>query len=65
MAKKGLFYKIKRWWYKMKYSPSSIDEMLYGKFRVKYPDGKVSVKMYYINAQSYASIFGGEIIEAF
>lgn len=36
-----------------------------GKFRVKYPDGKVSIKMSYWTAKDYKNIFGGEIIDAF
>jgi hypothetical protein len=33
------------------------------KFRVKYPDGKVSIPMNYKNALNYAEIFKGKIIK--
>lgn len=49
----------------MKFSNSQIDAILYGKFRVKYKDDQVSVRMYYRTAKDYASIFGGEILDDF
>ena len=53
---------IKIWWYKMKFCDSAIQQLLNGRFRVIYPDGQRSMKMYYRNAKSYASIFGGKVI---
>ena len=35
---------------------------LNGKFRVKYPDGKLSTKMAYSTAKAYSSMFGGEVV---
>lgn len=38
------------------------DDVLYGKYRVRYPDNKVSQKMCYASAKTYSQIFGGIII---
>lgn len=55
---------IKRQWYKQfNYSP--FWETAYGKFRVLYKDGKRSIPMTWKNANSYATIFGGKVIDNF
>ena len=41
---------------------SQLDNCLNGKFRVKYPDGKFSRKMFYNTAKDYSKIFGGEVV---
>lgn len=35
---------------------------LYGKFLVKYPDGKFSQKFDFRTAKDYSEIFGGEVL---
>jgi hypothetical protein len=57
--------KIKRLYYRLWHSDSMMQQNLYGKFRVKYPDGQISVKFSYKTAKDYKEIFGGEIIELF
>lgn len=51
-------------YYRSKYG-SPWMETAYGKFYVVYPDGKKSIKMYYKNAKTYASLFGGKVKEDF
>lgn len=63
--KQGFWRNIKRVWYKMQFRDSLMEGMIYGKFRAKYKDGQVSIKMYYKTAKNYADIFGGEVIDAF
>lgn len=57
-----MIQKIKIWFWKFQYSESAWMEHLNGKFRVVYSDGNKSIRMYYKNAKSYASIFGGKVI---
>jgi hypothetical protein len=58
--------KLKRLYYRFWHHNGSLYvQALYGKFRVKYPDGAVSQKFSYRTAKSYQAIFGGEIIEDF
>lgn len=49
------------WWHKQKYRESLLAGRMYGKFYVRYPDGKRSILMYYKTAKDYAEIFGGEL----
>lgn len=62
---KSFIRSLKRIYYRAQYIHSGIAEMIHGKFRVKYKDGKRSVRMYYRNAKNYQEIFGGEIVELF
>ena len=54
-----------RKFYKIPQYESRGDDALYGKFRVKYNDGKISQKMCYCNARDYAKMFGGIVVDAF
>ena len=56
---------LKRQYYKLFYYESRGDDAMFGKFRVRYKDGKISQKMCWSSAKTYASIFNGEIIDAF
>jgi hypothetical protein len=56
---------LKREYYKLFYYESRGNDAMFGKFRVKYKDGKISQKMCWHSAKNYASIFNGEIIDAF
>ena len=60
-----LWRNIKVGWHKFfdtGYSEINGWQDLNGKFRVKYPDEKVSRKMAYSTAKSYSRMFGGEVI---
>lgn len=46
----------------MDYSTSNLTAFRYGKWRVRYPDGKYTTKLYYDEASDLKEIFGGEII---
>lgn len=61
----GLIRFIVRQFYKNHYYDSRGDDALYGKFRVKYPDNKLSQKMCWHSAQQYSQIFKGKIVDAF
>jgi hypothetical protein len=54
-----------RQFYKIPQYESRGDDAMYGKFRVKYNDGKISQKMCYRNARDYAKMFGGIVLDAF
>lgn len=56
-----LYIKLVIWLRKQKNSNSSISSLLYGKFHVRYPDGRKSIKMYYNRAKNYCDIFGGAV----
>lgn len=56
-----LYIKLIIWIRKQKYSDSYRSKFLYGKFYVRYPDGKKSVKMYYKHAKDYCDMFGGAV----
>lgn len=64
-----IFRKILRFWYIISFDGSSEDSLdthrRRGKFKVKYPDGKISQNFSYWIAKDYAEMFGGEIIEDF
>ena len=62
---KKVFRFILRQFYKIPYYDSRGDDGLFGRFRVEYPDNKISQKMCYHSAKTYSKIFGGEIIDAF
>lgn len=53
--------RVKNW--KMGHGYSSRDDnRLFGLFRVRYLDGRVTTPMYYRTAVGYANIFGGKVI---
>jgi len=61
---------IWRYFLRQFYKLQIIDGPLYchyvrGKFRVQYPDGKISQKFAWKTAKDYRDIFGGKIINAF
>jgi hypothetical protein len=59
---------FRRFWHKYFHSSGNtmlIYQYMGGKFRVKYPDGKVSQPFDYSTAKNYRDIFGGEIIDNF
>lgn len=56
---------VRRQWYKLFFYESLDSNRLYGKFRVVYPDGKRSQPFCWETAQTYASIFGGKVIDNF
>lgn len=55
---------ILREWYKC-YRYSTFYQVVYGKFKVEYPDGKLTHPMDYDTAKNYSEIFGGKIIDNF
>lgn len=60
--------KILRWWYKNFHRVGDrmlIYHHMYGKFRVRYPDGKTSQPFDYPTAKDYKEMFGGEVIDNF
>lgn len=57
---------FKRLYYRIIFEPSQCllhDHIMFGKFRVKYPDGKISQKFSYKTAKNYSEIFGGKVID--
>jgi hypothetical protein len=54
-----------RQFYKLAYYEGRYHDAVYGRFRVKYNDGRISQKMCYSNAKDYAEIFGGTVIDDF
>lgn len=60
---------MKRWllrlYYRSWHSDSMMRQYLKGRFKVRYPDGKYTVRMSYKTAKNYRDIFGGDIIELF
>ena len=56
---------FKRQYYKLFTYHNRGDDAMFGKFRVLYNDGKISQKMCWSSAKTYAEIFEGKIIDAF
>jgi hypothetical protein len=56
---------FQRQFYKFFDYNSRQDNDLKGKFRVKYVDGRITTKMSYWTAKTYANSFNGTIIDAF
>jgi hypothetical protein len=57
--------RLLRLYYKLFDHGILFDHYMHGKFRVKYPDGKISQRFSWRVAKEYKAIFGGEIIDAF
>lgn len=63
---KKVFYILKREYYKIWDSDGSLlNHRMKGKFKVKYPDGRISQPFSWRTAKSYKNIFGGEILDNF
>jgi hypothetical protein len=66
---KKFFRKIVRFWYIVSFNGTNEDSLdthrLNGKFKVKYPDGKISQNFNYWIAKDYSEMFGGIVIDDF
>ncbi len=66
---KKILRKLKVYWYRFIFNGTSEDSLdthrIRGKFKVKYPDGKISQNFSYSIAKDYAEMFGGVVLEDF
>ncbi len=66
---KKLVRKLKRYYYILIFNGTSEDSLdthrIRGKFKVKYPDGKISQNFSYWVAKDYSEMFGGVVLEDF
>ena len=52
----SILKKVKRLYYRTWHSESMLRQSIYGMFRVKYPDGAISVRFSYKTAKNYNEI---------